>query len=343
MYSYGPGWPAHWSVHEIHGEGSPPEDPEDPQNGADPDPLSSGSPSADDLYRIGAVASITGISAERLRAWERRYGVTPAYRAGKTRFYSKVQLERLSKLKQLSDHGQPISSIVELSDAELDARLAAQRRMPRRGGKRKPRTGLIGPNLLVLEQQQDAIEHLEVAARWANMAAFCGDQKAVAALDVVVVQLPVLLDGQIGRIVDFCPEAQVVAVYQYATPEELSLTRERGIITLLWPLDWPQIESAVASADERRTGGRGTQRRRYSDEELIAIAVSAREDPAQCPQHLVELITRLNAFAEYSAEFAATRAATPEIYEQIHVGAQQARMQLETALAALLQEDPADT
>ena len=144
MYSYCPGWPVHLSVHEIHGEGSPPEDPEDPQNGADPDPLSSGSPSADDLYRIGAVASITGISAERLRAWERRYGVTPAYRAGKTRFYSKVQLERLSKLKQLSDNGQPISSIVELSDAELDARLAAQRRMPRRGGRRKPRTGLIG-------------------------------------------------------------------------------------------------------------------------------------------------------------------------------------------------------
>ena len=331
------------SVHDIHGGDSPPEDPEDPHNGAEPDPLSSSSSRADDLYRIGAVATITGISAERLRAWERRYGVTPAYRAGKTRFYNKAQLERLSKLKQLSDNGQPISSIVELSDAELDARLAAQRQMPRRGGARLPRTGLIGPNLLVLEQQQDAIENFEVAARWANMAAFCSDQEAVDALDIVVVQLPVLLDAQIGRIADFCPEAQVVAVYQYATPEELSLTRERGIITLLWPLDWPQIESAVASAAERQADGRGARLRRYSDEELIAIAVSAREDPAQCPQHLVELITRLNAFADYAAEFAAARAETPEIYEQIQAGAQQARMQLENALAALLQEDSKET
>ena len=53
--------------------------------------------SAEDLYRIGTVAQITQISVERLRAWERRYGLAPAHRAGKTRFYSASQLARLGR------------------------------------------------------------------------------------------------------------------------------------------------------------------------------------------------------------------------------------------------------
>jgi len=58
--------------------------------------------SEEDLYRIGTVAQLTQISVERLRAWERRYGLVPAHRAGKTRFYSASQLSRLAKIKRLS-------------------------------------------------------------------------------------------------------------------------------------------------------------------------------------------------------------------------------------------------
>ena len=38
---------------------------------------------AQDLYQIGSVTALTGIAAERLRAWERRYGFAPAERKGK--------------------------------------------------------------------------------------------------------------------------------------------------------------------------------------------------------------------------------------------------------------------
>ena len=40
---------------------------------------------AQDLYQIGSVTALTGIAAERLRAWERRYGFTPAEKKGKIR------------------------------------------------------------------------------------------------------------------------------------------------------------------------------------------------------------------------------------------------------------------
>ena len=56
---------------------------------------------SDDLYRIGAVANLTGVAVERLRAWERRYGLAPAHRDGRTRYYSGAQLSRLKRIKQL--------------------------------------------------------------------------------------------------------------------------------------------------------------------------------------------------------------------------------------------------
>ena len=37
-------------------------------------------PLADDFYRIGSVAALTGIAVERLRAWERRHDFSPAHK-----------------------------------------------------------------------------------------------------------------------------------------------------------------------------------------------------------------------------------------------------------------------
>ncbi len=80
----------------------------------------------DDLYRIGTVAGLTEISVERLRAWERRYGLQPAHRSGKTRFYNLEQVGRLKKIKRLIDNGHPISSLVSLTDEQLNERLVVQ-------------------------------------------------------------------------------------------------------------------------------------------------------------------------------------------------------------------------
>lgn len=291
----------------------------------------------EDLYRIGTVTSLTGIAVERLRAWERRYGLKPAQKVGKTRYYSTSQLERLKKLKALSDHGHPISSIVALSDAQLDERLAGQRRPAAVAGT-KLRFGLIGPNLLVLEQQHVSAEDTEVVARWANMAAFCSDQQATAALDAVIVQLPVLLDRHIDTIARLCQDSRVVAVYQFATPAELAAVEGRGIPTLAWPVDWTEIEATAINSAVIPAPDNTVSERRFSDDELIAIAVSAADDPSGCTSHLVDMISQLNAFAEYSEELAATEAETPERFERVHTDASQARAQLEIALQTMLGE-----
>ena len=197
----------------------------------------------EDLYRIGTVAQLTNISVERLRAWERRYGLAPAHRAGKTRFYSASQLARLTRIKRLIDAGHPISSLVELTDEQLDEREATQRTV----SAQPPETGLIGPNLLVLEQAQTEDLRLAVNARWANLEAFVRDRSGVDQLDAVVAQLPVLSLDPLETIEDLCPDAHVVVLYQFATANNLDAVAARGIPALKWPASWQEIETAVLS------------------------------------------------------------------------------------------------
>lgn len=284
----------------------------------------------EDLYRIGTVAQITNISVERLRAWERRYGLIPAHRAGKTRFYSASQLGRLTKIKRLIDAGQPISSLAELTDEQLDERQSA---LPSRNAAMSAQpanTGLIGTNLLVLEQQQGEDLRIQIAGRWANIQAFERDQLGVDNLDAIVVQLPVANEKDLDTIADYFPNTQIVALYQFGTVNNVAAIEARGIPALQWPTPWQDIESAVASVHRQSNASDKAVPRRFSDEELVAIAASTLSDPNGCPKHLVELISQLNAFADYSRTLG-----DDPLLDGIHVDTTQARSHLERALEAL--------
>lgn len=289
----------------------------------------------EDLYRIGTIATLTGIAVERLRAWERRYGLVPAFRAGKTRFYNRTQLEQLTRIKQLIDQGHPISSLAGLSAEQLADRVTARRE----ARKHPARTGLIGPNLLVLELQQGEPGRLDIRGRWANLDAFLAERATTEPLEVVVVQMPVLLAHRLDAVAAAQPGARLVALYQFTTPKHLAAVQERGIPALSWPAGWQEIEYACATTAGLPLGAARAASRRFTDEELVAIAASA-TDPNRCPQHLVELISSLNAFAEYSANcvesVAADRAAP---YERVHTDTTQARAQLELALEALVEAE----
>jgi len=287
----------------------------------------------DDLYRIGTIANLTGIAVERLRAWERRYGLEPAHKAGKTRFYSKSQLDRLQLIKRLIDQGHPISTLVDLDEQALVDRLAIQRQARLRPAV----AGLIGPNLLVLEQQQEQdgrAPRLDVRGRWSNLDAFLEDSHSAGDLEVLVVQLPVLLSDQLDKIGRRLPDARLVALYQFATPKHLGAVESLGIPALRWPASWSEIEHACATTAGLPLRAARAAARRFTDEELIAIAASA-EDPSRCPGHLVELISNLNAFAEYSLS-CVDDTADAALYERVHTDTTHARAQLELALEALV-------
>lgn len=78
------------------------------------------------MYTIKAVTSLTGLTSESLRAWEKRYAVvTPERDTKGRRVYSQQEVERLSLLYSVTQQGFAISKIANLDNADLQNLLAA--------------------------------------------------------------------------------------------------------------------------------------------------------------------------------------------------------------------------
>lgn len=291
--------------------------------------------SVGDLYRIGTVANLTGVAVERLRAWERRHGFAPAHRDGRTRFYSGEQLQRLRRIKHLIDQGHPISSLAGLSEEQLQARMqpfGVASKLP-------PRVGLIGLDVVRLAQRQQEGAALEVAASWLNMEEFTAVADAAPALDALVLGVPVLSMQPIEYIKRNFPRTRIVVVYQYAAEKYLRRVADLGAAVFAWPVRWPDIERACSAAPQ---AAGGLAKRRFADAELAAIA-TAGKDPNGCLEHLVELICKLNAFADYMHSCSAADEATAEtaaLHRRAQEEASQARARLEAALEAFCEPSP---
>ena len=74
------------------------------------------------LLPVRVVVERTGLSADVLRAWERRYGVVlPSRTAGGQRAYTEEQVTRLLALARLVDRGHAIGNLASATPAELGA------------------------------------------------------------------------------------------------------------------------------------------------------------------------------------------------------------------------------
>ena len=278
-----------------------------------------------DLYRIGAVSKLTDISAERLRAWERRYNLQPAHRSGKTRFYDSGQVERLKKIKGLLDRGQAISQLIKLTNEELDTRLAFK---PGRTG--STRVGLVGPALILAERDQEQ-SRLNVLGRWASLDTFEDSADLLPALDVLLVLLPSLDSKQIERLRSIVPTVRLVCACRYAAERDSESAAELGVTLLRWPAPWPDVEYACLSRAMALGGPDRTELRRFTEDELLRIAMSESQLGCSCARGLVELINELDAFSAH-----ASRCADGETKHPGASAAEHARIRLEEALEAFV-------
>ena len=84
-------------------------------------------PENSQLYKIGAIARLTGITPMTIRMWQTRYdAVSPVRTEGKQRLYTERDLTKLSLLKELTDHGDSIGMVAGLTVEELENRLKEQ-------------------------------------------------------------------------------------------------------------------------------------------------------------------------------------------------------------------------
>jgi MerR family transcriptional regulator, light-induced transcriptional regulator len=70
-------------------------------------------------YPIRAVARMTGLSVDTLRAWERRYEAVVPGRSERGRLYTEADVVRLRQLGELVKRGHAIGTVAGLPDTEL--------------------------------------------------------------------------------------------------------------------------------------------------------------------------------------------------------------------------------
>ncbi|HET9531786.1 MAG TPA: MerR family transcriptional regulator [Blastocatellia bacterium] len=106
-------------------------------------------------YRIGTVTRLTGLSADVIRVWERRYGaVKPSRSGGGSRLYSEEDVARLRRLRQAIERGHNIGQVVKLEESDLERLLGEAR-----GAADEP-----DPYRLSRERFTKAIERMDVVA-----------------------------------------------------------------------------------------------------------------------------------------------------------------------------------
>lgn len=271
-------------------------------------------PVADGVYRIAAVASLSGIPAATIRMWEPRYQVVrPARRASNGRLYSRADIERLAPVKQAVDAGHAISTIAAVSNERLQERLSYQ-----------PARAPTAPDVYCRVLVCGAALAASLAAAWQSRSdilmtgAFPSMDSAAdpqrQPVDALIVDAPLLksmLIPPLRQLRALTRARIVIVVYAYTTRSVLAPLDESEVIAITAPPDPVNLARICLlglsiDSSTRRSMTRqllqAASPRRYDDMFLSELSRLSTTMQCECPNHLAELLTRLNAFERYSLD-----------------------------------------
>ena len=310
-------------------------------------------------YRIGAVSRLTGVPADTLRVWERRYAAVTPFRADSgTRLYGAEDVGRLALIKRLVDRGDAISSVANLSLAQLRERVSGAD-LP--GADERPtrpcRIAVMGAALSErLSREAPVLEGLDLVGLYDDPRTFLSGAAAVDP-DVVLFDYPSLHGDQIRDIANLFAQsgaARAIVLYGFSSRATLERLDARRILTKRAPVDvgelrrWclalHQSAGAAPPVDERLDEAAAgiaypIPPRRFTDSELAHIATVSSSVRCECPHHLADLVSALAAFEAYSEECENRNAEDAAVHAFLHASTARARALMETALARVVEAE----
>ncbi|MEM1411619.1 MAG: MerR family transcriptional regulator [Pseudomonadota bacterium] len=309
-------------------------------------------------YTIGAVAKLTGLSTQLIRAWESRYGAVVAARsANGRRIYGTADLEKLGLLKVLTERGIAISTIANLDIDALRERLGEADSValkPLDGDVRVAALGAFVCDLLRREVLDT--NPIELVACGVDEAAFLADSRN-SAPDVLIVEVPSLVPATVSQL-EALREAtgagETIVAYGFARSEDKRQLADRSFRLQRTPLMADELAvSILAAAVKLRAGDhyaappeiqvpveRSTgpiPARRYSAEQLVRLAAISSAVDCECPNHMAEVVQTLSSFERYSAECENRNEEDAQLHAYLHRTTAQARALMEEALAHLVE------
>jgi len=311
-------------------------------------------------FRIGAVARLTGISPDALRAWERRYQViSPQRSPSGTRLYSEQDIARLRLIKRLVDAGQAIGTVASLSLAELQTRGSqlegVETALPPDQATRLILAGPTLPLRLAAAANAEDPTQLQVIGSFDGLDAL--EQTDLQA-DVLLIECPTLDDRsaqRLRRVRRLSGARRLLVVYGFAPREALAAVEAEGAVLLRFPVGWEAVRQHCLPdkpADVSRPGRPMQDRdagiatalpaRRFDDGQLARAGMISTAIKCECPHHLADLIIALGRFERYSAECENRNEQDAELHAYLHGTTARARSLMEEALAQLLEMEGLD-
>lgn len=316
--------------------------------------------SASNDYAIGAVARLTGLSTQLIRAWEQRYGAVVAERADNgRRIYTRADVEKLGLLKVLTERGIAISTIANLDVDELRARVGeadAVALKPLQGNVRVAALGSFVPDML----RREVIDSnpVELVATGADPERFLADVRNLRP-DVLVVEVANLGPETLERVERYreaSDAGETVVAYGFGRSEDERALAERGVRLLRTPMMADELAVCIlAAAVKLRAGDHyappperehvsaereaAAPPRRFSQEQLVRLAGIHSSVDCECPNHMAEVVQTLSAFESYSAGCEDRNEQDAALHAYLHRTTAQARALMEEALAHLVETE----
>ena len=216
-----------------------------------------------EVYGIGAVAKLTGLTDHTIRVWERRYAAVVAQRAPNgRREYTPSDVEKLGLLKRLTDQGLAISQIAGETIGELRDRMQSLNEFASTTVPDQVVVAVLGE--LLPDQFASAgrdLAPLEVAVADSSRDRFVADI-ARRPIDVVILECPILDNDatqQLTHYMEAARAARGVIVYRFGRDRDVEAARDSRIVTLRSPVDVDDVCAAVLRAYAQRGRGRSTR------------------------------------------------------------------------------------
>ena len=287
-------------------------------------------------YRIGAVAKLTGISTDTIRAWERRYAVVEPNRGeNNNRYYTEEHISRLISVKRLVDAGQAIGTVCRLSGQEIQDRTQGILGSPR------PSSDRMLKNWSIISVQQPDWLKACVKAQPGVEASWVPRLEEFSASDeaFVVIDMPSLSEMNEKLVLRMLPDEiapRCLIVYRFASRTQLRSLASKGFRLLKGPLE------PFALVNLLRVDGQSEVTSPDSVDSKSMKMSSKRDDVlCNCKKQLSGLVRALNQLEAYSSGCLKTSRADDALHQHLVKQTVQARSIMEQALRDVAEQvDP---
>jgi hypothetical protein len=176
-------------------------------------------------------------------------------------------------------------------------------------------------------------------------------------IDLLVLERPTIHLDRIAQITDLLTESgatQGLVVYGFAPRAAIDRLEAQRILAKRAPVDAAELSRWCAALHGREKAPSAEAilegidlaspipRRLYDNASLARIATASPTVRCECPHHLVQLVSSLTAFEQYSRECENRNADDAALHAFLHAATARARATMEAALARVVEAEGID-